>query len=64
MVTICKTRGPETQLAEIRRLLDDDHVHMALIVAVDGRLLTTIERDDLSEAIPDSVPSLPPWHHR
>ena len=57
MVTICKTHGPDTRLAEIRRLLDDDHVHMALIVAVDGRLLTTIERDDLSEAIPGSVPA-------
>ena len=57
MVTICKTHGPETRLAEIRRLLDDDHVHIALIVAADGQLLTTIERDDLSEAIPGSVPA-------
>jgi CBS-domain-containing membrane protein len=55
MVTICKTHGPDTRLAEIRRLLDDDHVHMALIVASDGQLLTTIERADLSETIPGSI---------
>jgi CBS-domain-containing membrane protein len=55
MVTVCKTHGPDTLLAEIRTLFDDDHVHMALIVAADGRLLTTIERADLSEAIPGST---------
>src|SRR5580693_7852185 len=55
MVTICKTHGPETRLAEIRRLFDDDHVHMALIVAADGQLLTTIERADLREEIPVSI---------
>jgi CBS domain-containing protein len=55
MVTVPKTHGPETRLAEIRTLFDDDHVHMALIVAADGRLLTTIERADLSEAIPGST---------
>jgi CBS-domain-containing membrane protein len=54
MVTVPKTHGPDTRLREIRALFDDDHVHMALIVAADGRLLTTIERADLSEAIPGS----------
>jgi CBS-domain-containing membrane protein len=57
MVTICKTHGPETRLTEIRRLFNDDHVHMALIVASDGQLLTTIERADLREAIPGSIPA-------
>jgi CBS-domain-containing membrane protein len=55
MVTVPKTHGPDTRLAEIRMLFEDDHVHMALIVAGDGRLLTTIERADLSEAIPGST---------
>jgi CBS-domain-containing membrane protein len=55
MVTICKTHGPDTRLDEIRRFLDDDHVHMALIVGADGQLLTTIERADLSETIPGSI---------
>jgi CBS-domain-containing membrane protein len=55
MVTICKTHGPDTRLAEIRRLFDDDHVHMALIVAADSELLTTIERADLSETTPGSI---------
>jgi CBS domain-containing protein len=30
---------------------------MALIVATDGRLVTTIERSDLAAAIPDSAPA-------
>ena len=34
----------------IQTLFEDDHVHMALIVAADGRLLTTIERSDITTA--------------
>ena len=33
-----------------------DHVHVALIVAADGRLVTTIERSDLAAATPGSAP--------
>jgi CBS-domain-containing membrane protein len=55
MITIPKTHGPDTRLAEIRRLFEDDHVHMALVVDAGGRLLTTIERDDLNEAMPGST---------
>lgn len=55
MVGVPKTHKPDTRLAEIRTLFDDDHVHMALIIAADGRLLTAIERADLSEAIPAST---------
>jgi CBS-domain-containing membrane protein len=55
MVTVPKTHGPDTRLAEVRALFDDDHVHMALIVDADGRLLTTIERADLSAAMADST---------
>jgi CBS domain-containing protein len=47
MVTIPKTHTPEATLDEIGELFDDDHVSLALIVAADGRLVTTIEREDL-----------------
>jgi hypothetical protein len=40
---------------EIREYLEDDHVHMALIVAIDGRLITTIERPDLEMAMVDTA---------
>ncbi len=53
MVTRPKTHAPESSLAEIRAFFDDDHVHMALIVAADGRLLTTIERADIGPVTPD-----------
>jgi CBS-domain-containing membrane protein len=47
MITCPKTHGLNAGLEEIRAFFDDDHVHMALIVAADGRLVTTIERSDL-----------------
>jgi CBS-domain-containing membrane protein len=50
MVTGPKTFGPGVGLAEIRSFFADDHVHLALIVARDGRLVTTIERADLAPA--------------
>jgi CBS-domain-containing membrane protein len=52
MVVWPKTHGPESGLEEIRTLFEDDHVHMALIIAADGRLLTTIERSDITAATP------------
>jgi hypothetical protein len=54
MVTVPKIHGMGTPLEDIRSLFEDDHVHMALIVA-HGRLITTIERSDLVEAIPRST---------
>jgi hypothetical protein len=56
MVRFPKTLGPETGVNEIRLLFDDDHVHIALVVAADGRLITTIERTDLAAAVPSSTP--------
>jgi Mg/Co/Ni transporter MgtE len=50
MVTCPKTHDPGSAVDEIRALFEDDHVHMALIVAPDGRLVTTIERQDLVPA--------------
>jgi CBS-domain-containing membrane protein len=57
MVTIPKTHGPETALVEIRSLFEDDHVHMALIVGPDRRLITTIERSDLNQIQSESRPT-------
>jgi CBS-domain-containing membrane protein len=48
MVTHPKTHGPDCSLEAIRAFFTDDHLHMALIVAADGRLVTTIERSDLA----------------
>lgn len=48
MVTRPRTHGPETGLATICAFFEDNHVHMVLIVAADGRLVTTIERADLA----------------
>jgi hypothetical protein len=56
MLTCPKTHGVETRLDEIRAFFDDEHVHMTLIVAADGRLVTTIERSDLAAVVSDSVP--------
>jgi CBS domain-containing protein len=56
MVTIPKTHPPETTLHEVRELFEDDHVRLALIVAPDGRLITTIEREDILTASSSSAP--------
>ena len=56
MITIPKVHPPDVALDEIRTLFEDDHVLMALIVAADGRLLTTIDRTDLVAAESDSAP--------
>lgn len=56
MVTCPKMHGPGSGLETIRAFFEDDHVHMALIVAADGRLVTTIERPDLAAAASGSAP--------
>jgi CBS domain-containing protein len=50
MVTVPKTQASDVALDEIRELFQDDHVRIALIVAPDGRLVTTLEREDLLAA--------------
>jgi CBS-domain-containing membrane protein len=57
MVGCPKTHGPESGLEKIRAFFADDHLHMALIVAADGRLVTTIERPDLAAATSSSAPA-------
>jgi CBS domain-containing protein len=56
MVTSPKTHALESAPNQIHALFDDDHVHMALIVAPDKRLITTIERSDLTTAASASPP--------
>ena len=55
MVTCPKQHRPDSEAEEIRALFEDEHVHMALIVAADGRLITTIERSDLAAAASSSA---------
>jgi hypothetical protein len=52
MMSCPKTHDLETTADEIRAFFEDDHVHMALIVKTDRRLVTTIERADLSARPP------------
>ena len=56
MVPCPKTHGPESGLEKVRAFFEDDHLHMALIVARGGRLVTTIERPDLAAATSSSTP--------
>jgi CBS-domain-containing membrane protein len=55
MVTSPKTHGPRCRPQTIREFFEDDHVHMALVVTADGRLITTIERSDLARATPGAT---------
>ena len=48
--------GPSTTVAELRTYFLDDHVHMALIVDA-GRLVATVEREDLDSDLPDGTPA-------
>lgn len=55
MVRRPKKVCPDSPLAAIRALLQDDHVHMVLVVAPGGRLVTTIERSDLCTGLSGST---------
>lgn len=57
MVRFPTTHAAGSRLEEIRALFQDNHVHMALIVAMDGALITTIVRPDLAAALPGSTPA-------
>lgn len=52
-----KTLGRATSVAEARTAFADDHVHMLLLVE-GGRLLGTLDRDDLPPWAPDAAPAL------
>jgi len=51
MVRHPKMLGRDATVADLRHLFRDDHVVAALVVD-DGVLVTVVERDDLSEALP------------
>ncbi|HZT85441.1 MAG TPA: CBS domain-containing protein [Gaiellaceae bacterium] len=48
---------PTASVGELRAFFDDDHVHMALLVA-DGILVAAVEREDLAAATCDALPAL------
>jgi molybdopterin-guanine dinucleotide biosynthesis protein A len=56
MIRYPKCSDRAATVADMRRLLDDDHVHAALIVDR-GRLLAVIERSDLGSGIADDAPA-------
>ncbi|MEU6148174.1 hypothetical protein ABZ848_48575 [Streptomyces sp. NPDC047081] len=62
MVTCPKTLDPHAGVDDVRALFGDDHVHMALVVAADGRLLTTIERPDIPAAVAGETPAGKDWY--
>jgi signal-transduction protein with cAMP-binding, CBS, and nucleotidyltransferase domain len=56
MVTVPVTHDRDATIGEVRRLLSDEHVHIALVV--DGRrLLTAIERTELNHELRDDRPA-------
>lgn len=55
MVTVPKTLGTDARIDHVRAELDDDHVHMVLVVDREGRLVTTIERADLTPDLDGSA---------
>jgi hypothetical protein len=52
-----KLLGSATTIAQVHEFFSDDHVHAALLVDR-GRLLTVIERSDLSGSPPASSPAV------
>jgi hypothetical protein len=57
MITWPSTHAATCSLGEIARYFRDDHVHMALITAADGFLVTTIIRSDLGGQLPGWIPA-------
>lgn len=51
-----KTFDTRSTLSEVVTLFTDDHVHMALVVDDDRRLITTVERSDLPHHASPSTP--------
>ena len=47
-----KLHDASVTVGDISAFLEDDHVHMAVLLGADGELLTTVERSDLRLASP------------
>lgn len=58
MVKFPKTLPLTSTVGEVRSLFADEHVQLALVVAADGQLLTTIERSDIAAEAPDEAPAV------
>jgi CBS domain-containing protein len=56
MVTRPAVHEASTTVGELRRLFDDDHIHMALLVRND-ELVGAVERADLSGVVSDATPA-------
>jgi hypothetical protein len=54
MVKHPETFGGTDGMRAVRAALSDDHVHMVLVVDSIGRLITTIDRSDVSDRVPDA----------
>ncbi|WP_236791802.1 HPP family protein [Amycolatopsis sp. GM8] len=54
MVTVPKRLGADARIAHVRAEFENDHVHLVLVVDRDGRLVTAIERADLTPGLDDS----------
>ena len=57
MVTMPKTLGPCTTVDQVRSEFEDDHIHMALVVDAEQRLVTTIERSDVPLTVDGATPA-------
>ena len=57
--------GPDATVADVRRFFRRERVHLAIVTDADGIVLTTLVRDDVTEAT-DSVPAVDvgQWHDR
>lgn len=58
MVKFPNTLPRTSTVGEVRSLFADEHVQLALVVAADGQLLTTIERSDIAAEAPDEAPAV------
>jgi len=56
MHTEPKVHDPAVTVAELREFFEDDHVHAALLVTAEGRLVAVVERADLVAA-PSAEPA-------
>lgn len=52
-----KLCGPDSTVADVRRVLLDDHVHAALLVATHGTLVSVVERADLTPELSSGTPA-------
>jgi CBS domain-containing protein len=57
MIRHAKACPPHATVADVRRLLDDPHVHSVLIVTRGDRLVAVVERDDLTAALAPDDPA-------